>query len=301
MHLPNGKKIAVECDGDRYHEGDALQNDIERQLILERAKWEFFRVRWSHYKYAPEEALEKLWVLLEKRSGEIAAKRVSEPRRDTESTPIPPEKQLVSGEPTGTFVLPREEENGKETPRPFASREVQEEWDNEPVDLLIFTDQARVYRQTGLDEADVEGFSLDGQLLPGEREIYRVATVDYSGFMIFCYSNGKVDRVSLSAYKASRSVLQNAYHKEQKLLLIRHFQSEADLAGITNKHKVIVFSTGLVSEHSSRGNQGNQVFKTGSQVKNFKLLEDARLSDPEYYRRNTTNARGYYLKEGDRV
>lgn len=301
VHLSNGKKIAVECDGDRYHEGEALQNDIDRQLILERARWEFFRVRWSHYKYAPEEALEKLWVLLEKRSGEIVARLVSEPREDKESKTIPPEEPLVSCEPAKTFAPSREKENGKQMPWPFPSQEVQEEWDDEQVDLLIFTDQARVYRQTGLDGADVEGFSLDGQLLAGEREIYRVATADYSGFMIFCYSNGKVDRVGLSAYNASRSVLHNAYHKEQKLLLIHHFQSETSLVGITDRDKVIVFSTDLVSEHTTRGNQGNQVFKTGSRVKKFKLLEETRLADPEYYRRNTTNAKGYYLKEGDRV
>jgi very-short-patch-repair endonuclease/energy-coupling factor transporter ATP-binding protein EcfA2 len=60
-------RIAIECDGDIYHNGENLERDIQRQLVLERAGWEFFRIRYSHYRYFPEEALAGLWKLLKKR------------------------------------------------------------------------------------------------------------------------------------------------------------------------------------------------------------------------------------------
>lgn len=68
VELKSGQKIAIECDGDKFHNGENLERDLQRQLILERSGWEFFRVRYSHYSYFPEEALQGLWKLLEKRS-----------------------------------------------------------------------------------------------------------------------------------------------------------------------------------------------------------------------------------------
>ncbi len=44
-----GKRLAVECDGDRYHPIDKLADDIERQTILERLGWQFVRIRGSAF------------------------------------------------------------------------------------------------------------------------------------------------------------------------------------------------------------------------------------------------------------
>lgn len=304
VHLPNGKKIAVECDGDPYHEGEDLQRDIDRQLILERAKWEFFRVRWSHYKYSPEESLAKLWVLLEKKSEQGQRANIHKYPADYSK-----EKTVVVDD--HNIVTPLVENPPKENQRFFTNGR-SEEIDVLPptqsgniihslVDLLVFTNRARVYRQTRLIEIEAKDSNISNQFQAGEEEIYRVVASDYSGFMIFGYKNGKVDRVKLASFRASRAILQNAYHKEQKLLFIQYFREETDLACITYKNKVVVFSTDLVSEHSSRGNQGNQVLKAGSRVEKYILLSETKLADPDYYRRTTTNSKGYYLKEGDRV
>jgi very-short-patch-repair endonuclease len=43
----NGRRLAVECDGDRYHPLEKLADDMERQAILERLGWIFVRVRGS--------------------------------------------------------------------------------------------------------------------------------------------------------------------------------------------------------------------------------------------------------------
>ncbi len=44
-----GKRLAIECDGDRYHLIEKLADDIERQTILERLGWQFVRIRGSAF------------------------------------------------------------------------------------------------------------------------------------------------------------------------------------------------------------------------------------------------------------
>ena len=45
----NDKRLAVECDGDRYHPLEKLGEDMERQAILERMGWTFSRIRGSEF------------------------------------------------------------------------------------------------------------------------------------------------------------------------------------------------------------------------------------------------------------
>lgn len=55
------KKIAIECDGDRYHSGEEkIREDMERQAILERLGWRFIRIRGSEYYRYPEETMERV-------------------------------------------------------------------------------------------------------------------------------------------------------------------------------------------------------------------------------------------------
>ena len=62
--LPDGTKIAIECDGDKWHGPEQHQNDIMRQKVLERCGWKFFRVRGYEYYTDREKALEPLWNMI---------------------------------------------------------------------------------------------------------------------------------------------------------------------------------------------------------------------------------------------
>ncbi len=42
-------KIAIECDGEKYHGPEKFEDDMRRQQILERAGWQFYRIRGRHY------------------------------------------------------------------------------------------------------------------------------------------------------------------------------------------------------------------------------------------------------------
>ena len=58
-------KIAIECDGERYHSGeDKILEDMQRQTILERLGWKFIRIRGSEYFTDPENTLNRVAELL---------------------------------------------------------------------------------------------------------------------------------------------------------------------------------------------------------------------------------------------
>ena len=56
----NGRKVAVECDGDRYHTLENLEDDLARQAILERLGWVFVRIRGSRYFRNPERTMSEV-------------------------------------------------------------------------------------------------------------------------------------------------------------------------------------------------------------------------------------------------
>ncbi|MDD3995147.1 MAG: AAA domain-containing protein [Bacilli bacterium] len=58
-------KLAIECDGDQYHNRiDKWEEDIERQQILERAGWNFWRLTGSSFYKNREDSLLSLWEKL---------------------------------------------------------------------------------------------------------------------------------------------------------------------------------------------------------------------------------------------
>jgi very-short-patch-repair endonuclease len=61
----NGKRLAIECDGDRYHPLEKLSEDMDRQSILERMGWIFSRVRSTEFFRNPGRALKPVFEKLE--------------------------------------------------------------------------------------------------------------------------------------------------------------------------------------------------------------------------------------------
>ena len=57
-------RLAIECDGDYWHNRDNYENDMRRQRQLERCGWEFFRIRESSFYYNKEQSLRGLWEIL---------------------------------------------------------------------------------------------------------------------------------------------------------------------------------------------------------------------------------------------
>ena len=57
-------RLAVECDGDEWHGPDHYEQDMARQRDLERAGWQFARIRGSDFYRDRDEALEPVWAEL---------------------------------------------------------------------------------------------------------------------------------------------------------------------------------------------------------------------------------------------
>ena len=59
------KRLAVECDGEKWHTPEQLQQDLERQAILERLGWIFVRIRGSVFFRDPDTAMTPVFAKLD--------------------------------------------------------------------------------------------------------------------------------------------------------------------------------------------------------------------------------------------
>jgi very-short-patch-repair endonuclease len=58
-------RLAIECDGEQFHGPEKLQEDMDRQAVLERLGWKFVRIRGSLYFRDAERAMEPVVRRLE--------------------------------------------------------------------------------------------------------------------------------------------------------------------------------------------------------------------------------------------
>lgn len=111
-------RLAVECDGDRWHGPEQFQQDLGRQRDLERCGWTFFRIRESSFYLAPEETLKPLWdeldrlgILPFKGDDNPAAERAEDspdPGIDpvpVEPSPVPPPQAIPDQVPASAQPL----------------------------------------------------------------------------------------------------------------------------------------------------------------------------------------------------
>ncbi len=61
----NGKMLAIECDGERFHTEENIYKDMARQAVLERMGWRFLRIRGSKFFRNPEDTMEEVFKRLE--------------------------------------------------------------------------------------------------------------------------------------------------------------------------------------------------------------------------------------------
>jgi len=82
-----GARLAVECDGDAFHDAEHYEKDMERQKILERCGWAFFRIRECEFYANKDAVLSKLKRALKDRGilpiGEEFFSETLEPDVDT--------------------------------------------------------------------------------------------------------------------------------------------------------------------------------------------------------------------------
>lgn len=65
MVKDGSRKLAVECDGDRYHGPEKMADDMNRQAVLERLGWKFHRIRGTEIFRDPDAAMQRLFSRLQ--------------------------------------------------------------------------------------------------------------------------------------------------------------------------------------------------------------------------------------------
>ncbi|MGC3859893.1 AAA domain-containing protein [Micromonospora chersina] len=89
LPAPDGRRLAIECDGDAYHGPDQWESDMRRQAVLERVgNCLFVRIRGSVFSRDPEAALEPLWQRIDE-LGIVVPEPTGEPSRDLPVTAAP--------------------------------------------------------------------------------------------------------------------------------------------------------------------------------------------------------------------
>jgi very-short-patch-repair endonuclease len=62
LNAPDGRRLAIECDGDAYHGPEQWESDMRRQSVLERVgNCVFVRIRGSVFAREPEVAMRPVW------------------------------------------------------------------------------------------------------------------------------------------------------------------------------------------------------------------------------------------------
>jgi very-short-patch-repair endonuclease len=124
LPLADGRRLAIECDGDAYHGPDQWEADIRRQALLERVgNCVFVRIRGSVFSRDPEKAMAALWHRIEELGG--VAPAVPEPPTPTLEYPAPstppaaPQLPAVSTAPAEPVVeaAPEQQEPAEQFPR----------------------------------------------------------------------------------------------------------------------------------------------------------------------------------------
>ncbi|MDB4011069.1 AAA domain-containing protein [Polaribacter sp.] len=180
--FPDGTKIAIECDGDKWHGAEQHENDMMRQKVLERCGWQFFRVRGYEYYTNRKKALEPLWEMIPE------IEEIKEPVRSKEED-ISTENEIENNSV----------EFKKTTSEPSSSNLVIDE----QAIIKEFSDQAisnyndsEILRYFNLYNS---GIYVLTENQPLEADYVIPISVNHSlGFIMQCYSSGYINKVRVS-------------------------------------------------------------------------------------------------------
>jgi DNA gyrase subunit A len=210
-----------------------------------------------------------------------------EPETDSEDdTPDYPVHLFLSAEGYFKKITPQSLRMSNEQKLKEGDMMLQQKNATNKTELLFFTDQAQVYKTRACAFDDTKA-SVLGDYVPvklgfddGERVKYMTATENYEGFMLFCFANGKVAKVPLSAYatKTNRKKLANAYSAKSPIVQILFMREDGNVLLRSSNSRAVIFNTAMLLPKTTRDSIGVQVMTL--KAKNA-VLEEARELDSE--------------------
>lgn len=166
--------------------------------------------------------------------------------------------------------------------------------------LLLFTNKANCYYINTCEIDTIQPSNL-GIFLPtllklkDEKIVYIVSSVDFEGYVMFAFENGKVAKIPLSSYKTknNRNKVTNAYNKDSKIISIHYIEKDADFIAVSSINKALVVNTSQINHKASKTTQGVQLMK--SKNKSYMVnFQPVNIDNIEYYR-GKPNQIGKYL------
>lgn len=172
---------------------------------------------------------------------------------------------------------------------------IQQEEATNGCDLLFFTDKATVYKTKASEFADTKT-SVIGDFIPaklgmeeGENAVYMVNTKDYSGFLLFCFENGKVAKVELNAYatKTNRKKLVGAYSDKSPLVGVVYFAEDGEVLLKSSTGRLLLVKIGELLAKTTRSTQGVAVvtLRKNQTLTGASAYTEGMLHDPARYRK----------------
>lgn len=178
---------------------------------------------------------------------------------------------------------------------------------NNRTELVFFSDKAQAYKTKASAFADTKA-SVMGDYIPaqlsfdeGEGLSTMVPTIDYSGYMLFFFENGKCAKVPMKAYetKTNRKKLAKAYSEKSPLTAALFIADDCDILLRTSGGHALVFNSGMILPKATRDSQGVQVIN----LRKNNILTSAELVMPDNadgldkYRAKSVPAAGKPAKE----
>ena len=177
-------------------------------------------------------------------------------------------------------------------------------------ELLVFTDKQQCYK-TRMSDFDDSKASLLGDYLPtklgmdpDERAVWACIPGDYSGSILFCFDNGKIARVEVSAYQTQtkRKKLTGAYSDKAPLVSAFLVKEDFEAAVISTEGRCLIFHTASLNPKTTRTTQGVNVMtlKPKYRVEKVLPLTQTSIVNTARYRSRSLPVAGALLKEEDR-
>ena len=175
-------------------------------------------------------------------------------------------------------------------------------------ELLFFSDKCQVYKSRTSEFSDGKA-SVMGDYIPsklefddGEHAVYMVETTDYSGYMIFCFDNGKIAKVPLSSYqtKTNRKKLIKAYSDKFPIHSILFIKEDTELLLKSTNGRMLIVNTAQIAAKTTKDNGGISVMtqKKGQRMSEISLYEKDTLESDHRYRTRNIPAAGSKMPSG---
>ena len=176
-------------------------------------------------------------------------------------------------------------------------------------EFLVFTDKFQCYKSR-LSDFDDGKASLLGDYLPqklgfeqGENLVSLLFCGDYKGFVLFFFENGKVAKVSMSAYetKTNRKKLTGAYSDKSPLVKAVALDTDEQMVVYSTDGRAAIFSTAQLLPKTTRNTQGVAVLtlKKKAVLSDAVLLAESGIVSESRYRTKTIPSAGAILREED--